>query len=150
MTAWQIATIINTSVSPKDASSTVTVVCEDATDTDEDTIPDSIDNCPDTPNPLQDDNYPPQGNGIGDECDCECDFNCDGNVDATDVDSFLANFGRTTYFYPCSNVDPCDGDVNCNVNVDADDVVKFLEDFGRSQYNNPCPTCVAGAWCVYP
>jgi hypothetical protein len=97
----------------------------------------------------QEDSYPPLGNDIGDVCDCEADFNCDGNVDATDVNSFLNDFGRSTFFNPCTNTDPCNGDFDCNVNVDADDVTKFLEDFGRSVFNNPCPACVAGAWCIY-
>jgi hypothetical protein len=98
----------------------------------------------------QDDTYPPQGNGIGDACDCECDFDCSGGVDANDVSAFLIDFGRSTYNNPCTNASPCNGDVDCNVNVDAIDVNKFLEDFGRSQFFNPCPACVAGDWCVYP
>jgi hypothetical protein len=97
----------------------------------------------------QDDSFPPLGNDIGDACDCEADFDCNGNVDATDVDLFLFDFGRSTFFNPCTNDDPCNGDFDCNVNVDADDVTKFLEDFGRSLFNNPCPACVAGTWCIY-
>ena len=97
----------------------------------------------------QEDTYPPQGNDIGDACDCECDFNCDGDVDADDVTAFLGDFGRSTFNNPCTNADPCNGDVDCNVNVDANDVNKFLEDFGRSQFNNPCPACSVGNWCVY-
>jgi len=108
------------------------------------------DNCPNEYNPTQEDTYPPQGNGIGDACDCECDFDCSGGVDATDVGAFLTDFGRSTYFNPCTNAVPCNGDIDCNVNVDADDVTLFLEDFGRSVFNNPCPACVEGAWCVYP
>jgi plastocyanin len=113
-------------------------------------VPDDQDNCPDTPNPGQEDTFPPQGNGIGDACDCEGDFNCDGNVDATDVTSFLGDFGRSTFFNPCTTADPCNGDFDCNVNVDAADVTKFLEDFGRSQFFNPCPACVVEPWCTYP
>jgi hypothetical protein len=90
------------------------------------------------------------GDGAGDACSlCEVDFNCDGNVDASDVNPFLGDFGRSTFNNPCTNADPCNGDVNCDNNVDATDVDKFLEDFGRSQFNNPCPACIAGAWCVY-
>ena len=101
-------------------------------------------------NPDQEDSYPPQGNNIGDACDCECDFDCSGGVDAIDVTAFLGDFGRSTLNNPCTNVSPCNGDVDCNVSVDAVDVDKLLEDFGRSQFFNPCPTCVAGDWCVYP
>jgi hypothetical protein len=119
-------------------------------DFDGDSVPDSEDSCPTTSNPGQEDTYPPQGNDIGDACDCESDFNCDGNVDATDVTSFLGDFGRSTFNNPCTNVDPCNGDVDCNVNVDANDVTMFLQDFGRSQFNNPCPACEVGLWCLYP
>ena len=107
------------------------------------------DNCPNDYNPNQEDNYPPQGNGIGDACDCEADFNCDGNVDAGDVTDFLTDFGRSTFFNPCTNGAPCNGDFNCDANVDAADVTKFLEDFGRSEFFNPCPACEVGTWCSY-
>jgi hypothetical protein len=124
--------------------------CNDSIDADGDEWEDSFDNCLNTPNPNQEDTYPPQGNSIGDACDCECDFDCSGGVDATDVTAFLVDFGRSPFFNPCTNASPCNGDVDCNVNVDADDVTMFLQDFGRSQFFNPCPACVAGDWCVYP
>ena len=108
------------------------------------------DNCPNDYNPDQLDQYPPQGNGIGDVCDCESDFDCNGAVDANDVTSVLADFGRSTFNNPCTNADPCNGDVDCSGSCDADDVTMFLQDFGRSQFNDPCPQCVAGNWCVYP
>jgi hypothetical protein len=125
-------------------------ICLD-NDTDGDGIVNISDNCPNDYNPAQEDTYPPGGNGIGNACDCEADFDCNGTVDATDVASFLADFGRSSFFNPCSNADPCDGDFDCNVNVDAADVTVFLTDFGRNQFNNPCPACQAGDWCVpYP
>ena len=37
----------------------------------------------------QEDTYPPQGNEIGDSCECESDFDCDGDVDAGDVVAIL-------------------------------------------------------------
>ena len=107
------------------------------------------DNCPNEYNPFQEDTFPPQGNGIGDACDCEADFNCDGNVDAVDVGLFLDHFGRNAFFNPCTNENPCHGDVLCDTDVDATDVNNFLEDFGRSQFFNPCPACVSGDWCNY-
>jgi hypothetical protein len=109
-----------------------------------------IDNCPNHPNPSQEDTYPPQGNGIGDVCDCECDFTCNGNVDAEDVTMFLWDFGRSEFNNPCTNTHQCFGDVDCNGSCDADDVTMFLQDFGRSPFFNPCPACVAGDWCIYP
>ena len=57
---------------------------------------------------------------------CESDFTCDGDVDADDVSSFLADFGRSIWCaagFLCSS--PCSNE-------------------------NPCPTCEVGNWCVYP
>jgi hypothetical protein len=119
-------------------------------DPDNDGFPNSEDNCPDTQNLYQEDTYPPQGNGIGDACDCEGNFDCDQDVDAEDVTTFLNDFGRNTYSNPCVNANQCKGDFSCDGDVDAVDVTKFLEDFGRNTYSNPCPTCVEGDWCVYP
>ena len=116
-------------------------------DEDGDGIPDDQDNCPDTPNPVQEDTYPPQGNGIGDACDCEGDFICDGDVDSNDLDSFIGDYGRG-YINSCTNATPCYGDFLCDADVDADDIEIFLEDYGRG-YVNPCPACVPGDWCVY-
>jgi hypothetical protein len=123
-------------------------------DTDGDGMPDKYagitDNCPTTPNPLQEDTYPPQGNGIGDACDCEADFDCDGDVDAFDIDTFLTDFGRGSYLNPCASGNPCNGDFSCDGDVDAFDIDTFLTDFGRNSYVNPCPACVVGDWCAYP
>jgi len=67
---------------PETASNTVsTSVLGPPTpnDRDRDGIPDETDNCPDTFNPDQADNYPPpSGNGIGDACD---DVDRDGILD---------------------------------------------------------------------
>jgi hypothetical protein len=119
-------------------------------DNDCDGIYNQNDNCPVDYNPLQQDSYPPQGNNIGDACDCECDFDCDGDVDAGDVTSFLTDFGRSWIINPCANGNPCNGDCECDTDVDSADVEKLLEDFGRSWIINPCPACVPGDWCVYP
>ena len=119
-------------------------------DSDDDGVADDIDNCPGTSNQHQLDTYPPQGNGIGDACDCEADFNCNGRVDATDVMSFIRDFARNPFLNPCTNTDPCNGDFNCDGNVDTDDITMFLQDFGRGQYTNPCPACTVEDWCVYP
>jgi hypothetical protein len=120
-------------------------------DPDSDGITACYDNCPNQANAGQQDTLPPGGNGIGDACECECDFNCDRNVDALDVNAFLVDFGRNTFFNPCSNAVPCNGDVNCDANVDAFDVTNFLGDFGRNQFFNQCPSCATetGNWCTY-
>jgi hypothetical protein len=104
---------------------------------------------------TQADNYPPGGNGIGDACDCEADFDCDSpglDVDASNVEQFLWDFGRSLFNNPCKNDRFCFGDFTCDSDVDADDIPKLLEDFGRSLWDNPCPTppaCVPADWCVY-
>jgi hypothetical protein len=114
----------------------------------DDGVPYAADNCPETYNPAQEDTYPPQGNGIGDACDCEGDLDCDGDVDTEDIREFLLDFGRGQYNDPCTN-DWCNGDFNCDGAVTAEDVTKLLEDFGRFEFNNPCPACVVGDWCSY-
>jgi hypothetical protein len=123
--------------------------CIETQDSDEDGVPDAEDNCPTTPNPNQEDTYPPQKNGIGDACDCEGNFDCDQDVDAEDVTRFLADFGRGRYFQPCVDGNPCNGDVTCDGDVDAGDVEMFLEDLGRGAYVQPCPQCTGEAWCSY-
>jgi hypothetical protein len=110
-----------------------------------------VDNCPNISNPDQEDFYPPQGNSIGDACDCEGNFDCmeDQNVDGLDAATFKADYGRSSINRPCTTVDPCNGDFSCNGNVDGLDAALFKSDFGRSGINNPCPICVTEQWCVY-
>jgi hypothetical protein len=152
------------------------------TSIDGDGIPDVDDNCPATPNgPLigtcsegdvgktcvsneacgvggfcsrnQEDTYPPQGNGIGDACDCEGNFNCavDQDVDGSDAALFKADFGRSVMIEPCTNEAPCNGDFNCDGDADGTDAALFKQDFGRSSFKNPCPVRASGVeWCSYP
>ncbi len=125
-------------------------VCNHPEDFDNDTIDDSDDNCPFTENPLQEDSYPPQGNGIGDACECEGDFNCDGSVNAVDSSLFFKYFNqRTKLDNPCTNKNQCNGDFDCDGDVDENDRTIFQTDFGRGKYNNPCPICDGSAWCSY-
>jgi len=96
--------------------------------------------------------YPPQGNGIGDACECEGNFNCtvDRDVDGSDASTFKADFGRSSFNRPCTSVDSCNGDFLCNGNVDGSDAAKFKSDFGRSSFQNPCLICLSsGPWCAY-
>ena len=118
-------------------------------DSDGDGILNSEDNCPTVHNPDQEDTYPPQGNAIGDACDCEGNFDCDSDVDAQDLSTFLADFGRGMYATVCDGGNPCNGDFACDGDVDSVDVAAMLEDFGRGRYANPCPTCSGTEWCVY-
>ena len=111
-------------------------------------ISDYYDNCPDIYNPDQEDTYPPDGNGIGNSCDCEGDFSCDGDVDGLDATIFKADYGRNAYHNPCTPFDSCNGDFDCDGDVDARDAIIFKADFGRTIHNIPCPYCVPGDWCA--
>ncbi len=100
----------------------------------------------------QEDSYPPQGNGIGDACDCEGNFNCDTDrdVDGSDAALFKADFGRSAILNPCNTESPCNGDFNCDGDADGTDAALFKADFGRNSIQNPCPACVTGVeWCSY-
>ena len=121
----------------------------DQTNSDSDWLGDACDNCPDHNNTHQEDRYPPQGNGIGDACDCEGDFDCDGDSDGSDAAEFKQYFGRSQFTTPCTTGNQCKGDFDCDEDCDGTDAAKFKEDFGRNGFNNPCPACVAGDWCTY-
>ena len=141
----------DTTVFPQDTACVIATVCPDETDTDEDGIPDSTDNCPNTPNEDQLDQYPPGGNGIGDACECEGNFNCseDDDCDGSDAASFKIDFGRSIFSDPCTNELICNGDFDCDGDCDGTDASLFKQDFGRSRFLNPCPVCEVGDWCVY-
>ena len=106
---------------------------------------------PDSCSKVQDDMYPPQGNGMGDACDCEGNFNCsvDKDVDGSDASNFKTDFGRSIILEPCNANDPCNGNFNCDLDVDGTDASIFKSDFGRSSIVNTCPLCSGGEWCVY-
>ena len=110
----------------------------------------ACDNCPEHSNPDQTDSFPPQGNGIGDACDCEGNFDCDQDVDGTDASLFKADFGRSEFNFPCAAGNPCHGDFDCDADVDGSDTMRIKEDFGRNPFGNPCPLCVIQEWCGYP
>ena len=100
----------------------------------------------------QEDSYPPNGNGIGDACECEGNFNCslDQDVDGSDAALFKTDFGRSTIEHPCIAGDTCNGDFYCDGDVDGTDASLFKSDFGRSAMQNPCPVCgVVGELCEY-
>ena len=124
----------------------------DQADDDGDCIGNVCDSDPEVYDPSAPDSYPPQGNDIGDACDCEGNFNCsdDQDVDGSDASSFKADFGRSIMLDPCSSADPCNGDFSCDKDVDGTDASLFKSDFGRSAFSNPCPVCAGnGAWCSY-
>lgn len=119
-------------------------------DTDADGHFDNWDNCASASNPTQADTYPPDGNEIGDACDCEGNFTCDADVDGSDASTFKTDFGRSTILHPCIAGDTCNGDFSCDGDVDGSDASLFKQDFGRSSIQNTCPACVAVVeWCSY-
>jgi hypothetical protein len=108
------------------------------------------DNCPTTYNPLQEDSYPPQGNGCGDACECEGNLDGDLNQDGSDAFTFKVNFGRSPFNNPCTSLNPCNRDFSCDGDVDGTDASLFKSDFGRGQIISPCPACAVGVeWCMY-
>ena len=119
-------------------------------DADGDCIGDVCDPEPDVYDPSVPDTYPPQGNGIGNACDCEGNFNCDADQDSSDAATFKIDFGRSNMKDPCTNESPCKGDFTCDKDLDSSDAALFKSDFGRSSMSNPCPICVTEPWCVYP
>jgi hypothetical protein len=119
-------------------------------DGDGDGICGNLDNCPLHDNPLQEDNSPPGGNGIGDACECEGNFDCDEDCDGSDAATFKIDFGRSAFFNPCTNEVPCNGDFDCDGDCDGTDAAQFKEDFGRSGFSDPCPVCIVEDWCSYP
>jgi hypothetical protein len=126
--------------------------CNDAIDADGDEWEDTIDNCVNISNFLQEDSFPPQGNALGNACDCEGNFNCseDRDVDGGDAALFKADFGRRPDLHPCVAGDTCNGDFTCDGDVDGTDASLFKADFGRSSMQNPCPVCTLGVeWCQY-
>jgi hypothetical protein len=99
---------------------------------------------------VQEDTYPPGGNGCGDVCECEGNIDDDEDQDGSDAATFKVDFGRSLFFEPCINSDTCNGDFDCDGDEDGTDAAKFKEDFGRSPFSDPCPYCPTDPWCTYP
>lgn len=113
-------------------------------DFDGDGISDEEDNCPDVPNPLQEDG---DSDGFGDNCDF-----CIGNgINDTDLDSlcdlddnciYIANVSQEDTYPPQMNnlgdACDCEGNFDCDHDCDGSDAVYFKMDFGRSSLGNPC------------
>ena len=155
VTALSISeTLAETSATSQDTTAQTSVICcYDTEDNDNDCVPLEEDNCPDHYNPLQDDTYPPGGNGLGDACECEGNFNCsvDDDCDGSDAATFKIDFGRSIFQDPCTNELICNGDFDCDEDVDGTDAALFKQDFGRSSFSNPCPmTETVVEWCNYP
>jgi hypothetical protein len=144
--------LIVTEAEPNPSGKDISIVNQCSSDSDEDGIPDNLDNCPTTPNQDQLDDYPPQGNSCGNACECEGNFNGseDQDVDGSDAFTFKVDFGRSIILHPCIAGDACNGDFSCDGDVDGTDAFTFKSDFGRSSILNPCPSCISGVeWCEY-
>lgn len=96
-------------------------------DTDSDGLPDTADNCPDTPNPNQLDTYPLGGNNCGDACECHADCNVDKKVDLDDLVIMKQEFLQTPVYADC----------NYDGKVDLADLVMMKNEFLRTD----CPPC---------
>jgi hypothetical protein len=106
-------------------------------DTDQDGVPDSVDNCLNVPNPSQTDfNL----NGIGDACE---DSDGDGlsdaleiytyNTDPTVVDTDGNGIADGLELCPCGmdSGNPCVGDLNNDSTISVADLLVFLGIFGQ-------------------
>ncbi len=108
------------------------IACPDITDTDGDGIMNACDNCPNHPNPGQEDG---DRDNIGDICEFICgDINNDSNVDILDI-VYLINYKYKAGSEPISMFD---ADVNSDGNVDILDIV-FLINFKYKA--GPPPNC---------
>ncbi len=148
-------------------------------DPDNDGLPNSEDNCPDTANPDQFDTRPDVPNNCGDACECEGDLNGDGEVQGLDTIIYKANYPRSYYLgVPCavciggSNdgvkclsdsecpggdcgqnpTNPCVNDLNCDMEVSGLDTILYKDDYPRTEYLGvPCPPCSRTNYpCSYP
>ncbi|MFW9842199.1 MAG: dockerin type I domain-containing protein [Candidatus Thorarchaeota archaeon] len=103
-------------------------------DTDQDCIPNEIDNCPDAYNPGQEDT---DEDGIGDACDFLCgDSNGDGSINVSDA-VFLINY----VFKGGPPPDPLEaGDANCDSGISVADAV-YIINFVFKSGPDPCAGC---------
>lgn len=98
----------------------------------DDEIPPDEDNCPNTYNPDQEDTMPPEGNGIGNACECLADINCDGKVDLADVTILKQEFSVSSSVATYDNVD-----FNYDGKVNLVDTLILRTEFLRID----CPAC---------
>jgi hypothetical protein len=98
----------------------------------DDEIPPDEDNCPNTYNPDQEDTMPPEGNGIGNACECLADINCNGKVDLADL-----NVLKQEFSVPLSPLLPCSADLNYDGKVNLVDTLILRTEFLRID----CPAC---------
>jgi len=120
---WIAVTSYDTSGNESLPSSPVYFIADDGIDT-------ANDNCADYYNPDQKDTYPPQGNGIGDACECYANFNYpnDLKVNASDLGVFKLEYGRID----CKTTPPlCKADGNNDGKVNAQDLGLFKNEYGR-------------------
>lgn len=98
----------------------------------DDAIPANEDNCPNTYNPDQEDTMPPEGNDIGNTCECLADINCDRKVDLADLLTLKQVFAESF-----SDASPSTGDFNYDGKVNLVDTLILRTEFLRTD----CPAC---------
>ena len=97
-------------------------------DSDNDGIPDSEDNCPDTPNPDQEDT---DGDGIGDACDNCIDVDADEACDGEDI-CLESNLNETTIIDDCdSKVENMLFDDGCTMSDMIAECVESAKNHGK-------------------
>lgn len=84
------------------------------------------DNCPHIYNPDQEDTIPPEGNGIGNACECHADSNCDTRVDLIDLMTLKREF-----MAPDCYTITCHADFNYDYKVNVADLMILYDELQR-------------------
>ena len=106
----------------------------DPNDNDCDGVVNNEDNCPDTPNGLEEGTCTAGATyTIGRPCTINADCGDSGFCSTNQEDTYPP--GGDGIGDACSI---CEADFDCDGDVDGTDATLFINDFGRRTYNNPC------------
>ena len=116
--------------------------CVSDVDSDGDGLADSLDNCPDGPNPNQADS---DADGVGDACDCPCngDLNDDGWLSPSDVSTLISRLlpHNSVFYWVATTLTDC-SDLNADGWVSPSDLsslVSMLLPHATNFYWLKCP-----------